>query len=304
MQEAQAQMAINAANAERVAAAEASERQRVEAANAAKRSTTTSSADAALAQGRSWGQNRLGSLGYDDNYGLLDTYNNMLTTARGKVPEMSENVGSYFDYDNIWNNATTQAQGAQQTRLDNQFRDKTRVGWQQDYFADTADDSILDAILGDQYGEAFDTLDAARARGQLSQGAFDNSLRGLDTKRLGARSTLEDMGLGVLSGYRDELTGVSKQYGDQVTGYKLGQNLNLDDMDTALTQRKDALSGRMQGDIYRAIGDTSLFNTDSLMARGSSKAGVSNNPLRNAFATQGNNNALDPNRTTGTSGVF
>lgn len=300
-EQAQAQIQIDEANAARQAAAAEQERQRAAAEKQANIERTTGQVNQLYNQGQAFGQQRDQNLGFADTYGLLDTYNQSLNNARSQVPSVADNPASYFDFDNLWNKATNQVQSAQQSKLDNTFRDKTKVGWQNNYFADTADDSILDSILGDQYGSAFDTIDAARARGQISQGAFDNTVRGLDQKKLGARSTLEDLGLGVLGGYRTDLGGIADQYSDQITNYKLGQNLNLDDFTAALGNRKNELSGRMQGDIYRAVGDTNLFNTDALLAKGSAAAGVSNSPLRNAFRDP---NLTDPTRTTGTTGVF
>lgn len=298
-EQAQAQILIDNAESKRTSEAAAREAQKKAAEEAALRQQTQGKVAQSYAQGRSYGTNRASSLGFNDDYGIMKSYMNALNSAKAKVPTATNDVGSYFDYEDLWNDALTGAEKAQQTKLNNEFVGYNKPGWENEYFADTADDGILDAILGEQYGAAFDTVDAARARGQLSQGAFDNTLRGLDQKKLAARSTLEDMGLGVLGGYRKELGGIKDKWGDAITGYKIGQNLDLGDYRSALDTRKADLSGRMRGDIYRAVGDTNLFNTDSLMAKGSSAAGVSNNPLRNAFL-----NTTDPNRTTGTTGVF
>lgn len=307
---AQAQMMLDEAAAARELAAEQratsaaeQERQRVAAEAVAKRERTAGATNAAYNTGSSWGQQRLGNLGYADTFGLMDAYRSNLGAARSAVPESADNVGQYFDYEDLWSKATNQVQNAQRTKLSNQYTGMTPVGWEQGYFADTADDSILDAILGEQYGETFDTIDSARARGQLSEGGFQNTIRGLDQKKIGARATLEDMGLGVLGGYREELGGIADQYGDKVTNYTLGQNLDLGAMTGALNQRKTSLGGRMQGDIYRALGDTQLFNPETLLARGMSSAGVSNNPLRNAFRVP-TASEEDPLRTSGTTGVF
>lgn len=304
---AQAQIQIDNAAADRERAeqqrqeiAAAQERQRLEAVKQADIQRTAGDATRMYQEGGQWGQNRINNLGFADTYGLLDTYRGMLGTARSSVPQQSADVGQYFDYEDMFSRAMAQEQQAEQNMLSNQYSDRTKVGWQNDYFADTADDEILDAILGEQYGETFDTIDAARARGQLSQGGFDNTLRKLDTKKHSARATLEDLGLGVLGGYRNELTGIADQFGNKVTNYKLGQNLNLDDMTSAIGGRRDALTGRMKGDIYRAVGDTSLFSPETIMAQGGAAAGVSNSPLRNAFR----DTSLDPDRTTGTTGVF
>lgn len=302
MVQARAQMAIDDATATRNNTAAAAERDRQAAEAQRVRDQTTGAVNSAYSTGQGYGASKAAGLGYNDTYGLLDNYNSKLGAARQGVPDTAgSNVGSYFNYDDLWNSSVNEAQTAQAGKLDNAYRGIVKPGWENSYFADTADDSILDSILGEQYGAAFDTVDSARARGQLSQGAFDNTVRGLDAKKLGARSQLEDLGLGVLGGYRGQLDDVSKQYGDQITNYKLGQNVSMDDMLNAFGQKRDSLTGRMGGDIRNALGDTSLFNTDTLMAKGNSAAGVSNNPLRDAFKDAA---TVDPTRTTGTTGVF
>lgn len=302
-EQAAAQIQIDEATSARQQAAAAQEQQRKDNERAQQLQRTAEGVNAAYGQGQTYGQQKVGSLGYADTYGILDRYNSSLGAAKSRVPTDATNPGSYFDYDALFGSALNESETAQRGKLDNQYRGLTKPGWEQNYFADTADDSILDAILGEQYGETFDTIDAARARGQISQGAFDNTLRGLDNKKTGARAKLEDLGLGVLGGYRDELDGIATQFGDSITGYKLGQNVNLDDFSGQLNSRRDSLTGRMRGDIYNAVGDTQFFNPDSLIAKGGAAAGVSNNPLRNAFLNA-NGVAVDPERTTGTTGVF
>lgn len=302
MEQARAQMAIDQANADRAAQSQAAERERQAMEAQRVRDQTAGAVNNAYNTGQQYGSSKLGGLGFADTYGLMDSYTAKLNAARQGVPETAgNNVGSYFNYDNLWNSTVNDAQSAQATKLNNQYTGIIKPGWEKGYFADTADDSILDSILAEQYGGAFDTVDAARARGQLSQGAFDNTVRGLEAKKTGARSQLEDLGLGVLGGYRTQLGDTSKQYGDRIAGYKLGQNISLDDMLAQFGSQRDTLTGRMQGDIRNALGDTSLFNVDSLMAKGNAGAGVSNNPLRDAFKDQ---SVIDPTRTTGTTGVF
>lgn len=302
-EQAQAQIQIDNASSQREAQAAAREK----AAKAAQDAVDLRNNQAALGTrynaGKNYGQQQEASLGFNDTYGLLDSFNKMLQTAYQGADPRTANPNTALNYEDLWNDARTTTEGAQKTKLDNQFRGLTKPGWENDFFADTSDDSILDEILGNQYGEAKGTLDSARDRGQLSQGAYDNSLRGLDTKKMGARSTLEDMGLGVLGGYRKNLDDISDTWGDQVTGYKLGQDVNLDDYTGSLNAKAGDLRNRLSGDIYRAVGDTSLFNTDSLMARGNASAGASNTPLKAAFLSNGQP-VVDPERTTGTAGVF
>lgn len=278
----------------------ATERQRVEAQTAQKNATSAAMLNNTYNTGTAYGRDRVGGLGFDDTFNLMGQYTNELNAARSRVPEGASDPGSYFDYNSIWDNVYNRTETNQRNQLDNQFRDATPLGWTESRFADTADDKYLDEILNNQYQETFDTVDAARARGQMGEGAFTNTLAGMDTKRISSRSMLEDMGLGVLGGYRDQLSDIGNQFSDRISNYRLGQNLNMDEFNNYLDTRTSSLNGRLKGDIYRMVGDQQFFNPDTLMAKGAARAGVSNNPLRNAFQTEED----DPTRTTGTTGVF
>jgi hypothetical protein len=301
MTQANAQIAIDNASAARAEQAAAAERQRQADAKAAQIAKTAGQVSSYYSQGQNYGLTHQSNLGYKDTYGLLDAYNSALGYARNAVPEDASNVGSYFDYDTMWNKAVNDAQTREAGKLDTAYRGATKTGWENNYFADTADDEILNAILGEQYGTSKSTIDAAKARGQISEGAYNNAISGLDTRKTAALSELQDIGGGVLSKYRGNLDDIAKGYNDQITNYKLGNQVSIDDMLAAFGTKTGELTGRMQGDIRNALGDTALFNTDSIIAKGNSGAGAQNNPLLSAFKDATSD---DPTRTTGTTGVF
>lgn len=274
-----------------------------EAAKQGRIATTQGDVARIFGQGQEYGTSQLGSLGYNDDYGILSRYNQSLNNARTRVPSESTDVGSFFNYADMWNSAMNEATNAQRGKLDTQYRGMIKPGWQQNYFADTEDDPILDAILAQQKGDVTNTLKANMSRGQMSEGAYNYALNRLGQQAQGARSTLEDIGGGVLGRYRDDLGNIANQFGDQITNYKLGQQVNTGDLGGQLTARQGALRGRLPGDIYKAVGNTELFDTDALIARAGAAAGPANTPLGQAF--QNNPLAVAPqDRTTGTTGIF
>lgn len=305
MENAQAEEYAAAQEAKRAEAARIAEEQRQAAEDAKARKATQASLSRIYGAGQDYGTRQVGSLGYADTYGILDNFRAALDAAKARVPEMSTDVGSFFNYADLFNTAKTDAQNTQRSKLSGDFANLTKPSWQTNYFADTADDAILEAILADQRASAENTLAAARARGQLSEGAYGYATNSLGNAATGARSTLEDLGLGVLGGYRDDLTGIADQYGDAITNYQLGQNVSMNDFTGQLRSKADALTGRMRGDIYNAVGDTELFDVNSLMAKGGASAGASNSPLKGAFAKLPADQAVkQDDRTTGTVGIF
>lgn len=256
--------------------------------------------------GQAYGASKLGSLGFQDTYGVGAAYNNALkdwqTTKGANIDNYD---GSAFDAAGTWDKVYGDTQTAERTKLQNGFSNMTNPGWQKNYFADSADDSILDAILGKQFTDATTQFDTAMKRGQLTDGAFSSASASLADKKLAAKSTLTDLGDGVLGGYRSQLTDEAKGYADKIGSWNLGNNFNLDNVTKGFQSTTDSLKGRMEGDIRRAVGDTQLFDTAKLLGLAGVTGGASNNPLQSAFTNAANTNDPETDkRTTGTVGVF
>jgi hypothetical protein len=264
--------------------------------------------DKQMAAGTTYAQGQLGKLGFPDTYGLMEGFNKAMGEAAGNVPATAAggDIKKYFNPESYWTNAVNTATGEQRGKLNLGYSNVTTPGWQQGQygFADTADDAILNAILGGQKGEASNALQAQLQRGQMSQGAYDYALGKLSEAEKSGMSTLQGLGGGVLGGYRGQLGGIADQYGQAISGYQLGQNLSIDDLKNQLTNKRTALGGMMEGDILNALGGTRLFNIDALAAQAGQAAGTSNTPLAQSFQSQANNALVDPYRTTGTTGIF
>lgn len=255
--------------------------------------------------GQTFGTNKLGSLGFADTYGVMDRFNTSLNNAKNSVPESATNVGSYFNPQSYWDSAINEATGAQRGKLNTEFTNFTTPGWDKGQygFADTADDAILNAIMGEQRTSTQDTLKGNLARGQMSQGAYDYAINQMGNMGETGMANLQKLGGGVLGGYREGLGNTAKQYGDRVTGYQLGQNVNLADLQGQLSGQRTGYEGGMRGDILNALGDTKVFDLEKLISSAGTATGAGNSPLANAFTNQ-QGPLLDPNRTTGTTGIF
>jgi hypothetical protein len=248
----------------------------------------------------------LADLGFTDTYGIGSRFQDALDAAKGLVPKTEENVGSYFNYNDMFDTAKSGATTAERGKLTNAYNTLTPTGWQENYFADTADDPILNAILEEQKGETQSTLDRKLGRGQMSQGAYDYALGQLGKLSGAANSKLQSLGGGVLSGYRDQLGNLANAFNNQVTNYQLGQNVDTGGWGTQLQNKATSLGQNMEGDIRTALGGTELFDPYALIAKAGSAAGASNQPVFGSTA-QGTGAAQpleEQNRSTGTTGIF
>lgn len=257
----------------------------------------------------------------NDTYGITADFNRLLADAGNAVPKGADfkaaNTPSYYNYEDIFNKAYTTATDRGRNTAQQQLNTLTPAGWEQNYFADTADDPILQQILGQQYNETQGNLQRQLERGQISQGAYDYALGQLGSVSdpsaysglaSSAYQTLQGIGGGVLGGYRTGLDTTEQAIQNAVTNYSIGQELNPGGnyWQNQLDTQAQGYRGGMEGDIRRAIGNTQLFDPYSLVSHAGSVTGPSNNPLTGNVA-QGQGSVLqneEDRRTQGTSGVF
>lgn len=214
----------------------------------------------------------------DDKYGIMTALSGQYQRAKSNAPEIVTNPGDYFSptaFDDAFNTAQT----TQRTGLQKKWNGIAGTGFENNLFSDTADDSYLDAILGEQYTDANATLDRQYARGQLNAGTKQQALNGLSKQKLAARSKMEDLGLGVLQGYRDQARNYDKGVRGQLDNYSLGDSFDIDAQSSGLNSLRDRLMGRLEGDIYSTIGDQNFLDLDTILGKAGNASGVNNAPV-------------------------
>lgn len=152
-------------------------------------------------------------------------------------------------------------------------------GFADEAFGSTADDAILEAILGEQFGEASDSILRARDRGTLNDAGFQYAMDNLNTQKTAARSRLEDIGGGILGGYRDELNTIGSNARNAANNWDFGDTFDLQGYQDSLTNKQNDFSGRLEGDIRNAIGGEQFFNTNDLIQKGGVGQGAQNTGL-------------------------
>jgi len=251
--------------------------------------------------------------GLVDQYGLIDLFMNELDGARLGIAEDDLNPMASYNTRSWYNDALNTAQGTYRGDLRRQLNQIAGDDFAYNVFADDADDTILQAILGSQKGDAMAQLEASRARGQLNDVGYNRALSQLGQQEKSAWSDLQDLGLGVLSGYRDDLFGLRDDMASRIDTAGFDNPLSFDTFQNRLGQRQSDLFGRLEGDLYRAAHGQSFFDPSSIISTsgsvqgyynpttqsggGAGQVGASGNPLLNAFtADEKNKSSVTGNR--------
>lgn len=185
----------------------------------------------------------------------------------GMNPVFSSDIGSNL-LDTLRNQKIKEYQ-----RSINEFAPE---GFEQNAFASTADDAILEAILGEQFGEASDSILRARDRGTLNDVGYNYASQNLEQQRKAALARLQDMGGGVLEGYRKQLGDIVGTARSGAGSWDFGDTFEPNTYRTQMDQRRLELGGRMEGDIRNAIGGEQFFNIDQLIQKGGIGQGAQN----------------------------
>lgn len=310
MREAEAQLKIKAYEGEQQRLREAREDKAKAAKDLADRARFQTGLTNAISGAQQYGNSRLNSLGITDDYGIMSAFENELNSARGRVPDLSNDIGSVINPSTLFTTAYEGQRGLQRRRLNNEAQDFMGEGFERKLFADEADDSILDAILGDQTTEAQSALDRAKARGQLNDTGYGYGVKALGTQKAAARSKLEDMGLGVLERYRTGLSSTADNYRNRINNYDFGDNLSLDAIRGDLDTEANRYRGRMEGDVRGAVGDTELYDLDLLLGKAGNYQGTTGatpttgGSLAQAFSTRTPEEEERLRRAGGNVGVF
>lgn len=300
MEEAQAQMelerqraALEQQAAERARQQEAAERQaRIDKARGVQTQAYNSALD--------YGNQQVGARGYNsglaDQYGLLDLYTSAIDNARMGIQEDDLNPMASYNTRTAFNDALETALGTYRGDLTRQLNDVTGENFGYNTFADTADDSILQSILDQGRADSMAQIDQARARGQLNDAGYNRALTGLDTQGESAMADLQDLGLGVLSGYRDQLGSLRSGALDNIGKTDFSNPFDFGSYNERVGNTVNDLTGRMRGDIFRATEGQSFFDPSTIISSAGALQGFYNptsapttpgadpsNPLLNAF---------------------
>lgn len=275
MEEAQAQMRIlreQAAIAEEQRLAQEAREKAAYEADLAKFNTTVGNLySTSLDQGES----RLLRDNLDTDY-FLPLLTERLDAARLRIPELTADPGAYFNLDTMYNTLINDETARKRRSLNQELDAFAAPGFATSRVADTMDDPILNAILGEQYADASTSIMRARDRGNLSDFGFQTALGNLDTQKSTALSRLQGLGGGILEGFRTSLRDIAEQGRSRADAFQFGDAYDPSTTRSALETAFADRSGRLEGDIRSALGGERLFNVGDILGRASTAQGAQN----------------------------
>lgn len=229
----------------------------------------------------------------------------MLNSIRGQVPQLDNNPGSYFANQNIADIILGNATTNQRTQYSNQVNNMFGNDFANQRVASTADDAIIDAILGEQYNPALEQIQRAFERGTVNEQGYQTALNALNNQRTTANAMLQQTGGGLLQALRDQLTGVANEARTAASNYQLGTTFDPTGYQTrADTIFNEGLSG-LEGNLRNAIGGQQFFDIGSILNQGRTSQGTANNNNRALFeAFAADEQDKNKQRGLGTQGVF
>jgi hypothetical protein len=249
---------------------------------------------------QTYGEGQLRNMGIDDKYGIMSAYKTALDRAKGIVPELDPNPGQYFGTD-LWENTLAGERTAERNTLTRGYESEVPQGFETTYIPDTADDALIESIIGGQYGEASDYLNRAKARGTLNDVGYGTASTALKNERAGAIARANELGLGVLETGRQSLKDIDKQARQGITNWDFGDTYDPTSWSGKIKSGASTFTGGLEGKLRNAFGSTEFFDPESFIAKGGKAQGAIN---PGASALQDAISEEEKRRTAGSVGAF
>lgn len=196
--------------------------------------------------------------------------------TRGTVPFLDANPGSYFT--GLGQDVFNQEQEGYRTKSLNTLKQLFNPTFSTDRVADTADDDIINAILGEQKTEAQKYIDNLLARGVITDAGYQGALKNLENQSAGAKSTLSTLGTNLLTKERGDLDNLVTSAQQQASNLSLGDIFDpFSYKSKANKSIQDFLAGL--SDSLRGAAPTNLFDTSGLANVAGAAQGAQNTPF-------------------------
>lgn len=231
----------------------------------------------------------------EDYSGLIDRE---ISKSIGLVPDDDLNPGQYFQ--NFGKNTFDTEESGLRNKYVGEVNRLAPVGFDRVRTPDNLLDPTIEEIIAGQYNTAKGGLDAARARGTLTDTGYGSALGGLDTKRGGARAQFDPIISSVLSGVRGAQTGLADTYRQQASSLNLGQSFDSTAFGNALNETESREEAAAPGRV-KSLAPTTLFDIGELLNQGGMAQGAQNAPI---IATPKEQQKKQTKRGLGSTGAF
>jgi len=235
--------------------------------------------DQAAAKAVGSGRKYFDSLGYTSTPD--DFISSIVDEAKARVPTDDSNPGQYFTND-IFDTGIKKAEERQRTAYTGKVNSTFTPDFARGLVGDTADDDILNTILGEQSGTAKKMLDYNKERGLLNDTGYNEALNRFNSQRSAASSTLTGIGDAVLGKVRSGIKDITGEAGTAASNWSFGTPSF--DLSPYISRANDYAANAktgLEGQVRSAVGNTQLFDIPSLIAQ----AGTAQGPMN--LTTQG-----------------
>jgi hypothetical protein len=140
---------------------------------------------------------------------------------------------------------------------------------------DTVDDSIIEAILAEQYQTGENYIRNLLDRGVVTNSGFEGARKNLEGQRAGAKSRLSETGMGLLNKGRGDAENLVNTDRSSVSNMRLGTAYDPYDLGTRLNNQFTDFFANL-GDKFRAASPTNLFDTSGLAGIAGASQGAGN----------------------------
>jgi hypothetical protein len=204
--------------------------------------------------------------------GIIDT---IIGDARSKVPLNDPNPGQYFSSD-IFDTGFAKEEQARVGGATSKVNRLFAPGFDRALVDDSADDSILNAILGEQRGTAQQQLDFNKKRGVINDIGYNDATAKFGGQEAAARSSLTSIGDAVLGKIRGGLGDIRGEAGQaaSMSGLDASSFDPTPYYGRAQKYASDNLAD-LEGKVRSAVGSTQFFDIPAILA----SAGTAQGPI-------------------------
>lgn len=224
----------------------------------------------------------------NSNYNkALEEYNQRVADAVNDYYTNNGPGGQYYfreddptaEYNDIVNKLQQQDIKNMQNYLDSNFAGLGGSNmWLDNYWTGNELNDLSSAFITDNYNKALDKLDQAYSSGYLNNNGYNNALNALDKQRSAARSTVDNIGLGILDDYKQDLINKVQGYQTDLSNYDLNKSntINSDAWNTNLNNFYNKQKNDLTSKFDSATSELNLFDTSDLIGNAKVDQGISN----------------------------
>ena len=148
--------------------------------------------------------------------------NEIINSITRKVPDLDTNPQQYYNED-AFAGGVSNFENQQRQKYNADVGTTFAPGFERSLIPDTAADSVVNSILGEQRGAATKALDFNKARGLLNDTGYGEATRAIGGQAAAGTSTLRNLANSVLGVDRQHLLDIRGEAGDAASNYGFGQ---------------------------------------------------------------------------------